>query len=664
MTSWVHPDAMAHFERYPEEEDFAKHLGDVFEVSFASRYQTKKSEYSYYLLKPHPKPAARFGLSQMIALYSPYPDVQARVRFTLQELAKQWKERVHPVWAILVTDSDNTVEEYENLVAGKDSDPPYAVPFGKNELVNYREGIVQERLESYIFGRDLFAFESPLSTDAFFFGRDRLVNELVGKIENAQNFGMFGLRKAGKTSVLLAVKRRLETLQNYQIIHFDCQQANIYDSRWDVMLARIHQAITKQYPHLGSADQIVEDLARAIEASPKRIVVFFDEIEYISFELSPSRHWNSDFIPFWGTMRALHQRYGNKFTFGIVGVNPRCVESALVFEKENPIFQTVTPIYLPPLEESDVRKMVRTVGAYIGLRFDEEVYKFLADEFGSHPFLIRQTCSFVYQDMTHPQNSTIAVDDFVSRSEALDRQHSASFQKILIVLALWYPGEYTDLLDLARGEHEWIKEVRAANPDALNHLFSYGIIREDEEGQLSVTLKALQRYLVSRGQALPRMVETIKRSGEPISYEDLPTPDSIALWLRLSEARNTLEPRLRTLIYRTLTLHYGSNQALLRLLDTFDAQRRQALEGHSLDSILGGKSRKLYLKDLKEIICREWDLFKHVFENDKKAFELRMDIVNQGRADAHANPVEVSEVEGVERTVRELLGQVEGYLLI
>jgi hypothetical protein len=132
MTSWLHPNAEVHFDRYPEEAEFIRHLGDVFEVSFARRHSTKQSEYSFYFLKPHPKPALRFGLSQVLALYSPYSDVQARVRFTLQELANEWKERVHPVWAILITDSDNTIREYEDLVAGKDPDPPYAIPFGNS----------------------------------------------------------------------------------------------------------------------------------------------------------------------------------------------------------------------------------------------------------------------------------------------------------------------------------------------------------------------------------------------------------------------------------------------------------------------------------------------------------------------------------------------------
>ena len=32
-----------------------------------------------------------------------------------------------------------------------------------------------------------------------------------------------------------------------------------------------------------------------------------DEIEHLTFDISPAEHWRIDFLPFWQTMRSVHQ---------------------------------------------------------------------------------------------------------------------------------------------------------------------------------------------------------------------------------------------------------------------------------------------------------------------------------------------------------------------
>ncbi len=42
--------------------------------------------------------------------------------------------------------------------------------------------------------------------------------------------------------------------------------------------------------------------------------------------------------------------------------------------------------------------MVSTIGNYMGMRFDDEIYTYLTDDFGGHPFIIRQVCSHLFKE--------------------------------------------------------------------------------------------------------------------------------------------------------------------------------------------------------------------------------------------------------------------------
>jgi len=85
-----------------------------------------------------------------------------------------------------------------------------------------------------------------------------------------------------------------------------------------------------------------------------------------------------------------------------------------------------------------------------------------------------------------------------------------------------------------------------------------------------------------------------------------------------------------------------------------------------VDSLLGqifkGESKALYLKDVKEITLRHWELVKHIFGNDRKSFEFRLDELNKGRDDAHSNPTTEPAATQIEAIARSLLEQMAPYL--
>lgn len=663
--SWIASGAIAaqkHFEQYPDEEAFMKYFGEVFQITYAGRWGAQSSEYSYFYLKPFLKPAERYGLSgEMVALYAPYREVQARSIIHVAEIQRQHKERLHPVWSILITDDPDTQQHLDDLVAGKDLEV-YSIPFSRMELeAKPSADFICERLEQYVHGRDLFAFQSALQSDIFFFGRKKLVSSLIGQIENGQNIGLFGLRKIGKTSVLLAVERYLGKLGGYKIVHIDCQSPSVYLMRWNALLARICEELTgEDQPLLGHAEQVAQ-FERIVTDSPGKTLLVFDEIENISFDdLSPASHWNEEFLPFWGSIRAAHQT--GKLVFCVAGVNPHIFDVPLVAGKDNPILLGVSPYYLWPFDEEAVREMVRTIGRYMGLSFQEDIYGWLFRQFGGHPFLVRKACSLACKKAKKKSGDLVELIDFTSRQKWLDEQMGRDIPNILVVLAQHYPDEYDYLLSLAKGEYEWIQFIHAEEPQELKHVLDYNVVSE-VDGKITFVTEVLERFLATSGESLRQAVQTLSEGSTPTRYDDLPSPDQLKLWARIGQARNSVEPRLRALLHRALLFKYGEKKALHQVMDKFSAEKQKTLIGYSLAQIFRGESKALYLKDLKEIAMQEWDLVKHVFGDDKKGFEYVVDILNsEGRADAHANPVTENSVAQIESMAQNLIQQMAPYL--
>lgn len=656
--------ARDYFIDYPDEARFMRYFGEVFEITSADRWSTNFSDYSYYFLRAFPKPAVRYGLtSEILVLYASYPEVQARSLNDIAQLQDNFKDRVHPVWNILITDDTETVQHIEELVIGKDWEV-YSIPFSRAELESKPEAsFIYKRLEQYMRSRDLFDFQSGLQSDRFFFGRKSLVDDIVGRVENGQNFGLFGLRKMGKTSVLFAVERYLNRLSSFRTIHIDCQLADFYLLTWNALISWITEKIL-DHKVAPISDYSLQGklLNQAVEQCDCNILLVFDEVENISFDIAPSRHWDKDFLHFWGTIRAVHQMTGGKLTFGVSGVNPHIFNTPLVAGHDNPILLGGSPLYLWPLKEIAVRDMVRTIGRYMGLSFEDEVYSWLYKQYGGHPYLIRRACSLVCQKASKSSGDTVRIDEFTSRRNWLDDQLGNDVMKILVVLVHHYPDEFEHLMMLAEGEYDWIQYVYEEEKGSLEHLIDYHIIRQ-QEGEFEIVLDTLRRFLTTFGKPLVEAVQAMTKSNTPTAYDKLPNPEQLELWTRVSQARNSVEPCLRILLHRALLFKYGDQKALNLTLSKFSQKKRESLAGHNLAAIFSGESKMLYLKDLKEIALREWDLIKHAFGNDRKKFELQLDRLNTiGRADTHANPIAEQEVLEVEALARELLHSMSPYI--
>src|SRR5690606_12416859 len=139
-------------------------------------------------------------------------------------------------------------------------------------------------------------------------------------------------------------------------IYIDCQDPSLHKRKWNEALQFIVQSISLKLKAKSNIDIELEDDYSEKNASisfttdlkkmfgklnRKRILLIFDEIESLTFSLSPTEHWKAgeDYLSFWQALRSSYQANNMIFSFLIAGVNPRIVETPTVNGFDNPIYR-------------------------------------------------------------------------------------------------------------------------------------------------------------------------------------------------------------------------------------------------------------------------------------------------------------------------------------
>jgi hypothetical protein len=180
----------------------------------------------------------------------------------------------------------------------------------------------------------------------------------------------------------------------------------------------------------------------------------FDEIERLTPGPASSTHWKEgrDFIYFWQTLRGFYQRNPQVFSYMVVGTNPSCIESPALSGHENPIYASIPSQYVPPFTVDQVEQMVSRLGDYMGLRFDPLIYSKLTEDFGGHPFLIRQMCSLINQRASQIRPVQIDKALYAQVKKEFHNSSREYLEMMVHVLRDWYPDEYSMLQFLAQGD--------------------------------------------------------------------------------------------------------------------------------------------------------------------------------------------------------------------
>jgi hypothetical protein len=619
------------------------------------------SSYKYFLLKPTPLYQELFNIErEIVAVFSNYSDFEPRTLDAFDSAINKHQElRIERVCSVLISKDKNIETRIRNLLKS-DAEYQIIVPFSFEDILKNSDSFfIRNRFREHFYTRDLFAFQTALKKDLYFFGRRDLVHNLFSRHRSNENAGLFGLRKTGKTSIIFGITRLID-IQGGMSIFIDCESPSFHQKRWFSALYYIIDQLRSQnnisikisdkskYSEEEAASVFEKELVKIYNQTKKKsFLLIFDEIEHITPGISASEHWKSgsDFVFFWQTLRSIFQKHNQLFTYLIAGTNPRCVEIDRINSIDNPIFCQVPYEYIPSFNLSQTTEMVRKLSKIMGLKFDDTIYGNLTEDFGGHPFLIRNVCSIINEQVLNEQRP-VRIDKSIYQNAVniFNEKYSKYIEMILSVLKEYYNDEFEMLKFLALGDIKTFDDLANLSKDYTNHLLGYGIL-DKNFNNFTFKIESIKLFLTESNK-----YKKINLSNEEKLSE-------------MEERINKAEIQLRKLVSQVLRSLLGEENAKQKVLAKHDSRKKARYNSLSYKELFDPNKHEIYLDDLRELMRTNWENgFRNIFSEDVEKFNSKMVILNSiGRSYAHSKKVSDSDMQMFRGTMSWLEEKINEY---
>lgn len=612
------------------------------------------TKYRYALIRPTGQMRGLLHTDrEVMVIFSDYPEFQSRTLDAFDRLLNEIPDefRIEKVARILISEDKDVANKVRKLFESK-PDAPVVIPFYVNDLtLATKDQLIASRIREFTYSRDLFSMSSPLRGDLYFYGRSGLINEICSKLASGENFGLFGLRRSGKTSIVNGLHRAVGTRSGASII-IDCQSPSVHQRRWNELLHLIvttaksslssNAVISKEekYSEKDAAETFLKDM-RAIKSNTKSsfLTLLFDEVERISFGTASSSHWNEerDFLHFWQAIRYGFQSSNSPYSFLIVGTNPSAVERIKIFESDNPLFGNVEKRFIPMFTSGQVDEMVDDLASIMGVHFDSESKSKLYSDFGGHPFLTRYACSYIANSK---KDRPLEVDRTVYSTgvSKFGAESDAYVQSIVGLLEEEYPEEFEMMKYLGSGDDSSFKYLADSEPSLVEHLLGYEVICKGTAG-FFFRIGLVEKFF-ERAQRPSKLLTQDERLAE------------------ISRRRNLFERKIRAFVYQVIRVSVGKNARTEKILSKLVERRRDELARLEFDELLDEGTSPLFFNEIKALVLSDWQLFQNALEMEKNEFDYHMNVVNRGRSDAHAKAVTDAEFDKWRVSMTELESRV------
>lgn len=557
------------------------------------------------------------------------------------------------------------------------------IPFTVNEILSCNDDtsllqLLLNRFDEYYFANNMLSDGSTIEEDKLLFGdRGKIADSIVQRCIEGKNSGIFGLRRSGKTSVLHAVCRRLES-QEIKYVCIEARDLRDNDS-WKTSLYNIARDIRKvclsidekEWDQLSIKEQderlklsrteadyskaaakcFVEDVKKYIRAE-STFVIALDEIERITYNTTNSAMWRdlNSYEGFWTALR------DTGCPLIVCGVNATINEkSSIVFNGtkcDNPMYERIhncsgfSKTYLPTFTPEQTKEMINTLGGYSNIAFDN-VYVDINRAFGGQPYAIRQFCSFLYEGVKKLCNTTepyqVSVPKYRDSLQKFNQslQGEELIQTILEHITI-YQDEYNALKRIALAPDKF-QCNGLENKRLIDHLVKYGIIDYDSDTDtITFNIDSVCDYLKRNETKDPMDMNNDERRQF------------------VQNAVANCEKSLKRHVLNTLNISVSDAQARQMIYNPIPkysiAILRKEYEGKvDTNSCLirvffDHKVFEMYFSKLKRVIKDNWTIFGTAFEKcsiNKDRFVTYMDDLNAGRTDAdHYDAQDMTPPEG------------------
>lgn len=455
-----------------------------------------------------------FGLNREIqVLYTEYERVEPRVLSIIQSRVRK-DMRVEPDMAILVSRDRNV-----KYTAARRAGEMAIVTVDLNRIYSDDPRPLHAFIAQSAATVDHYDVTTPVRDPSGFYGRHAEIELIAYNLKRAISVGIFGLRKAGKTSLLNSlVALRVDDecsatvrVDVSEIVSAEQFRTAILEGTWKSVralpgnegmnprLRTLTTRGTRRTDVLDSAPAWIQDLRVILENSERPTVLIVDEID----QAFPPRS-NLDQTEARGLFSSLAQlrsllQEQDRLALLCAGVDPSLFEQPLVNGKDNLLYKLVRLVWLAPMSRDEIAEMVRSLGKRMGVRLrDHQVIDLLFHTYGGHPLLTRKACSIAVRKRTTESlpfhiTSEILADAIVLREYGGPRDQAAD---VVTSFTEWFPEESALLRmyfspDLE--ERDFARSILIENPDGLLHSVAYGLCFQDHTARISAAIEYLER---------------------------------------------------------------------------------------------------------------------------------------------------------------------------
>ncbi|MEQ8998953.1 MAG: HEAT repeat domain-containing protein [Coleofasciculus sp. B1-GNL1-01] len=307
-------------------------------------------------------------------------------------------------------------------------------------------GLLAQYTDRYLPGADLFDDRNAIGDTLSFFGRVELLNPLEEELRRNQGIGLFGLRKSGKTSILLQLSF---AMRQHPVVHIDLQRYGGKQRYGAELLNQILQQLSKlvnehhpqskgtdlswvrsrhfsagsakalttnfkPFPQDSPAPDLISEFTQRINTlSPLLqaagyhlpILCFLDEIERILPTKTDPKERTEEFNACFGVLRVLSQEQ-RQLSLLVADVHADCNRINQWQQPDvptNPVFSFFKEYFVSPFSQSETTRMLTDIGELMGVTFDQATQIAIHRESGGHPFIARQLASLLFNKVA-PEN--------------------------------------------------------------------------------------------------------------------------------------------------------------------------------------------------------------------------------------------------------------------
>jgi hypothetical protein len=501
------------------------------------------------ILKPSRSIADLFRLDREILLWcTTFSNFQARDIEDMQTLLRSKNVRLSQSFAILVSRYD---PKTRSSIEAESSLATTIVHCSLDELRTMRGDEVpalRQLLLNRLYTRNFYDLPTAAVRAADFFGRRATVDEIADELVTGYGqVGVFGLRKIGKTSLTNRVTDSVAQSGKCIIAKIDLQWITAIDPRPEYILWALGEAIFAsgriargvsgyrlfgKFATAGDAlreqltiwEEFAHDVSLLLRSTTRRLVIAVDEIERL-LELSDK----ASFIRIWRVLRGMDQQSSGRLRFLVSGTSPECAENSTIEGQDNPLYRYLSIRYLGPLDAADAADLLVNLGGPIGLKWSPDAVRYVIDQTGGHPALLRTIGSVVHNNHL-PRQSPQIIDReaAVSAARTIVSSDSAVLAQITASLEDRYADEFVMLKMLAEGQVFNFRQLASAYRDEMSHLVGYGLLPAGELSEF-VSIRLLQTYL-------QEPVSSAKGIGN--GYSLVPLSSQVGRWKIVAELKS------------------------------------------------------------------------------------------------------------------------------